>query len=239
MKPPIVPRHMLLRHPPGEHRHLGKSVALSMLAHVLFGALVCGAAYWFSSVTLKNLLAVNPSLPATGPAPEQTMTVEFLAPAPTPPRTPLPLQPTSPYPTIVQQEPKPATTPPRKPEHPKTLAKITKKPKRAHTAPDANGAGLTPSIVSAHTGWPGLPRPDYPPEAFYHREGGTVSMRVVFGPNGAVQTAEVRQTSGFGILDNYTRSFIHAHWKNANYANTTIDIPIIYDPSKIITSDAP
>jgi protein TonB len=164
---------------------------------------------------------------------------------------PLPVQPSAPHPaiaqrisiptvlhapnpTIVQQSPKPAFA--HAPtSHPKAISPSHAKPKAHYMAAHATGVGLTPNISSAHIGLPG-PRPDYPAEAFFRREGGTVHMVVVFGSSGEVQSAEVQQSSGFHILDTYTRAFIYAHWKNASFANSTISIPIIYDPGKITSA---
>jgi TonB family protein len=223
-----------------DRRHLRKSVALSLLMHAFAATFLVFLAWCFGWTTLKDLLAQRTSLPATGPAPEQTVTMELLPQPPTPPMpaAPPPPQPPAPNPAIVQQLPKPAV--PHAPTaHPKTVAQTRPKPKAPFTAAHATGAGLTPEISPPRLGTKGLPVPGYPLEALYRAEGGTVSMQVVFGSDGGVQRAEVQQSSGSALLDNYTRTFIYAHWKNASYANTTVRIPIIYDPGKTVTSAGP
>jgi hypothetical protein len=54
-----------------------------------------------------------------------------------------------------------------------------------------------------------------------------------------VKVAEVRQSSGFSILDASTRSFIRVHWKDASRANTTINVPVTYYLENHVAGNAP
>jgi TonB family protein len=250
---------------PGDRRYVGRSVALSVVLHVLFAALVCLLAYWFGIVRLKDLLNKGGSLAESGPAPEQAMTVNLVMaqprpppPVPTPKPVPVPTPEAKPTPTptpqalpvlppiqlkIVTPAPAPASVPSSSPTtvaaSAKPTAKPIAKPKPKFTAAHATGQGKSQNISPARVGTTGLPAPSYPAEALARHEGGTVSMQVLFGPDGAVMNAEIQQSSGYSILDVSTRNFIYAHWKNASLANTTIHVPVIYDPGNRATTSFP
>jgi TonB family protein len=232
------------RRHPKERQYVGRSVAMSVGIHLLFGAMVCFLA---SLLVPKIQFAWSKSAAASGPAPEQSMTVSLVMAQPHPPPQPLPVP--MPAPTIkptpvpqalpvlppvqlkmVAPAPTPVPSPTTVAESPKSTAKPSAKPRPRYTAARPTGAGQAQNISNTHLGSIGLPRPGYPPEALALHEGGTVGMEVVFGPDGSVTSAEVRRSSGFSILDMSTRSFIYAHWKNVSLANLTIHVPIIYDP---------
>jgi TonB family protein len=209
---------------PKEHQHVGRSLALSIFIHLTVAALVCAITWWLGITTLKDLLEKGGAIAESGPAPEQPMTVELqYEDTPPPPPTPNPV--------FIQNIVKPKVPPPpvplKKPE-----VKPNTRPKPRYTAPNAKGEGKSPNISAARPGTSGLPSPPYPYEALARNEGGTVGVEVVFGPDGSVKKAKVRQSSGVPLLDVSTLNFVYANWKNASLANTTIHVPVIYDPSK-------
>jgi TonB family protein len=214
---------------PREHKHVGRSVALAVLLHVFIAALVCLITYWLGITTLKDLLSKGGAIAESGPAPEEPMTVELQLEDITPPPTPDPL--------FIKEVVKPKLVPP--PQIKKPVVKPDTKPKPRYTAPNAKGEGKSTAISVARVGSSGLPHPSYPAEALSEHEGGTVGMQVVFGSDGSVSSADVRESSGVTILDSWTRNFVYGHWKNATLANSTIHIQIIYDPSNQSVSGGP
>jgi TonB family protein len=232
---------------------MGRSVALSIGIHALFAAMVVVLALWLDRVTFSKSSSVQQS----GPAPEQAVTMN-LVPEPRPPTKPklpqpqptpepgLPVLPViQPFPkppvtvTIVPPAPAPApkAAPPLvtaiKPPNPtpspvKATAKPNNKPLPKYVAANATGQGTAPDISSQQLAKLGYPAPNYPPQAQSMHETGTVLMEVGFGPDGSVTNAQVRQSSGFSLLDMSTRSFIRVHWKDLARANTTVWVPITY-----------
>jgi TonB family protein len=220
MPPPQDKSAVPLSHYPKEHHHVGHSVALAIFLHVFVAGLVCLIAYWLGIATLKDLLSKGGSIAESGPAPEEPMTVELQLEDVTPPPTP--------HPVFIQEIVKPKVVPP--PEIKKPIVKPDTKPKPRYTAPNAKGEGKTQNVSVARAGTSGLPHPSYPAEALNRHEGGTVGMEVIFGADGSVQSATVIESSGVTLLDISTRNFVYGHWKNVTLANTTVHIPIIYDP---------
>ncbi|HEX4140136.1 MAG TPA: TonB family protein [Candidatus Methylacidiphilales bacterium] len=243
------------RRHPKEHLYVGRSVALSVAIHVIFGAMVCLLAWWLDHVVLSH----SSSTAQSGPAPEQAMTVNLVMtdvhrpppPAPAIKPTPepgLPVLPVQPVPkpsvaTIVPPPPVPAPAPAPKPATPiltqtkaptpapspaRIAAKPGNKPRPKYVAAHATGQGKAPEATSAQLATLGYPAPNYPLEALNLHEVGTVLMEVAFGPDGKVAHAAIRKSSGYSILDFSTQSFIRIHWKDLSRANTTIDVPIMY-----------
>jgi TonB family protein len=213
---------VLLSQYPKEHKHIRRSVAIAVGAHIFVGALVCLITYWLGITTLKELLEKGGAIAETGAAPEEPMTVELQLDDTPPPPTPNPLF----IKEIVKPKVVPPPVPPKKPE-----PKPVNKPRPRYTAPNAKGQGITQNVSAARVGSSGLPSPSYPQSALNAHEGGTVGMRVVFDSGGGVASADVVSSSGVTILDVSTRNFIYGHWKNASLAGQTVHIPIIYDPS--------
>jgi TonB family protein len=251
---PHAPAAWAKRHP-HERRHLGRSVALSVAIHVLFAAVVCVLALWLDRITFSKSSSVEQSGPAPEQALTMNLVMPEARPpsppTPTPKPTPepgLPVLPViQPFPkppvliTIVPPPPKPAPTTPlvapvltetqvttAAPSPIKTTTKPNTKPRPKYVAAQATGQGTAPDISSEQLAKLGYPAPNYPPQAQSMHETGTVLMEVGFGPDGRVTNAQVRQSSGFSILDMSTRSFIRVHWKDLGRANTTISVPIIY-----------
>ncbi len=252
----VVPRHRLraaprrsartaayVPHFPPEHRYVSTSVALSVLIHVVVAGLVCAA---ITLLTLTVLIEQKASVAQSGPA-APTVNMELISdtpptppaprPAATAPTIPLPVttQPAIPLPAPTFTAPHPSPPTPdtvarslSPTEAPKTLAKTGGKPKPKFTAVHATSQGKSADISPPHVGSAGFPAPGYPPDALAMRQTGTVGMEVAFGPDGRVKSAEVRSSSGFRVLDKWTRDFIYSNWKDASRANTTVDVPVIY-----------
>jgi TonB family protein len=215
---PDEPAIALISQYPREHQHVRRSALLAVGIHLLIAALVCLITYWLGIVSLRDLLTKGGSIAESGPAPEveEVFLVEQeLTPPPTP------------NPEFVQQIVKPKVAPP--PVPPKKAVPKPNPVKPHYTAPNAHGQGTTQNLSVARVGSSGLPAPPYPYAAHNAGDEGTVGMEVVFGPDGSVASAEVVQSSGYSILDVSTRNFVYGHWKNAQLANQTIHIPIIYD----------
>ena len=255
---PTLPTKAALASPHlGERRYFGRSVVLSVGIHLLFAALVGLLAVWLDIATLElsksssiaqcgpapdramtvKLVMTDPQRPTPTPVPKS-------APKPGLPVLPL-IQPIS-TPRLVTIVPPPRMATPRPAPAPvetaltktkvstptpalvKTTPKPNDKPRPKYTASHSTGQGNAPDISSRQLTKLGYPAPNYPPEAKALDETGTVLMEVGFGPDGRVTSAQVRQSSGFSILDMSTRSFIRVHWKDLGRANTTIEVPIIY-----------
>jgi len=75
---------------------------------------------------------------------------------------------------------------------------------------------------------PGLPRPQYPEEAYENHIEGTVEMKVLFDASGGVIDAIVVESSGAAILDTSTRHWILSHWHDPQYAGQVLEMPIAY-----------
>jgi TonB family protein len=219
----------LLAQYPKEHRHTASSLALAIGLHIFVAALVCLITYLLGITTLRDLLEHGGAIAETGPAPEETMTVELVIEQTPPPPTL--------NPEFIREVIKPKIIPPVPPK--KVVIKPDTKPKPRYTAPNAKGEGKSQNISVARVGSSGLPAPGYPAQALAEHEGGTVGMEVVFGSDGAVSSASVTESSGVTLLDVSTRNFIYGHWKNATLANTTIHIPIIYDPGRGAVGSGP
>jgi TonB family protein len=238
--------HPRARNP--RYGHISRVVAISVFVHLLAAAVICGIAW-----SIEPLLALAASLPEGGPASGQPVTIELVSgemPPPAasaPPLNPpiaIPLPETSlpaiPIPTpsfspphpaapnpalvasVILQVPSPIRTPP--------TIKPGAKPTPKFVAKSATDIGKSQAASPARVGMTGLPAPDYPSEALARKEGGTVGMQVAFGPDGRVTHAEICQSCGYSILDYSTRNFICAHWKNLSFANTTVWVPIVYNP---------
>ena len=248
---PLHPKAAWASRHPTERRYLGRSVVLSVAIHLFLIAGVGLIALWFGIATLKDLMSKANSAAASGPAPEQSMTVNLMTvevhapptptpkplPTPTPKPVPVPVPIVQALPVLPPVQPKqvaPAPAPPPSPtvvpSPPKPATMATAKPKPKYTIAHATGEGNSTVVSSAHVGTPDLPAPNYPPDALAMREGGTVGMMVVFRQDGTVESAQIQQSSGFSILDFSTRAFIYAHWKSVSLANTTIHVPVRYDP---------
>jgi TonB family protein len=258
MKPPhVLPRTphahaaWAKRHP-HDRQFVGRIVALSIGLHVFFAAIVVVLALWLDRITFSKSSSVQQSGPAAEQVTMNLLMPEARPPSPAPP-TPKPTpEPGLPVVPVIQPSPKPPavvsivppppvpapkTAPPTltvsKPPTPapspsKATTKPSNKPRPKYVATDATGQGTAPDISSEELAKLGYPAPNYPPQAQSLRQTGTVLMEVGFGPDGRVTNAQVRQSSGFTILDMSTRSFIRVHWKDIARANTTISVPIIY-----------
>jgi TonB family protein len=208
---------------PKEHRHTRRSIAIAVGVHLLVAALVCLITYWLGITTLRDLMEKGGAIAETGAAPEEPMTVELQLEDLTPPPTP--------NPEFIKEIVKPKVAPP--PVVPKKPEPKPNKPTPKYTAPKATGQGISANISAAKLGSSGLPKPSYPQDLYNQHEGGTVGMEVVFGSDGSVASASVSSSSGITELDQSTKNFVYGHWKNASLANSTIHVPIVYDPGTL------
>jgi hypothetical protein len=76
----------------------------------------------------------------------------------------------------------------------------------------------------------GLPCPPYPLAAAEKREGGTVTVQVVFDNKGRATKCDVFSYSGPELLAESTRNFILGHWESPGLASRVVMIPIMYSP---------
>jgi TonB family protein len=218
--PSAEPSAAIISQYPAEHRHIRQSLALSVFLHLFVAALICLVMYWLGLSSLKDIL-LRGSIAETGPAAETPMTVELVEEDLTPPPTP--------NPEFIKQIVKPKVIPP--PPKKLTPKPQPPKPRPHYTAPNAHGQGITQNVAQARVGSAGFPAPSYPYAALNARQEGTVHMQVTFGSDGSVASATIIQSSGVTLLDVSTRNFIYGHWSNAQFANQTITIPIVYDLS--------
>jgi protein TonB len=136
------------------------------------------------------------------PAPK----VEPPPPAPPPVRQPtqksaLPSLPPAPQPLAIA-DPTPAPNAPTGVTTPQPLAPPVAAPVAASTAPaPAAPAPVKVELPSTDAEYLNNPEPPYPPLSKRLGEQGKVVVRVLIGPDGLPQKAEVRQTSGFDRLD--------------------------------------
>jgi TonB family protein len=79
---------------------------------------------------------------------------------------------------------------------------------------------------------PGLPRPEYPPDAYENHIEGVVEMKVIFDANGGVIDAVVSESSGSALLDSSSRHWILSHWHDPKYAGQVLQVPLSYELPK-------
>jgi TonB family protein len=179
------------------------------------------------SITLPTLVIMPPTPKALPPPPKPEMPAPVAATTPadvipkTPQPKPAPVE--NSLPVLTAQPSKPVAVTQTHPAHaPATRVAKTSpaKPKPASSA----------SFVSSYA--PGenvLPHPPYPEDALDMHETGTVVMSITFNMAGNVAQAEVSQSSGVGLLDTSTRSFILSHWHSTTFAGQTVTQPVRYN----------
>ena len=74
------------------------------------------------------------------------------------------------------------------------------------------GAGIDPNSI-AHADYASNPPPVYPALARRREQQGTVTVRVLVGADGAVESAEVAESSGFDSLDDAALETVRARWR--------------------------
>lgn len=79
---------------------------------------------------------------------------------------------------------------------------------------------------------PGLPRPQYPYEAYSNHIEGTVALKVGFDGSGNVIDAVIEDSSGSALLDNWSRHWVLSHWHDPKYAGQVINVPVSYQIPK-------
>ena len=74
------------------------------------------------------------------------------------------------------------------------------------------GAGRDPNSI-AHADYASNPPPVYPAVARRREQQGTVTVRVLVGADGAVERAEVAESSGFDSLDDAALETVRSRWR--------------------------
>ena len=74
------------------------------------------------------------------------------------------------------------------------------------------GAGIDPNSI-AHADYASNPPPVYPSVARRREQQGTVTVRVLVGADGAVERAEVAESSGFDSLDDAALETVRSRWR--------------------------
>ena len=182
--------------------------------------LIAGGVVLFHAVALWALQAGLLRRAVEVIVPAQVLT-EFIAPAPSP--APPPVQPRTPVrppaDVIRPQPPPPAAAAPAIPPQPLASADPTPAPNaptgaiQAPPMPQATNPTLTPIpapappaparvvLPSSDADYLNNPKPAYPPLSRRLGEQGKVIVRVLIGPDGVAQRAEIRTSSGFERLD--------------------------------------
>lgn len=190
-----------------------------MIVLALIAALHLLLFHWLSTSSPRSL---------QHPAPQVVMTT--LLPVPTPPPSQVTASREKPIPPPIRKAPpppmphRPVRTPPVKAPAPAPPPAATPTPPAPLTPNDAPVAAVTPAAPAAPaapavapttappqrpalrtltTGIQYLraPQPDYPPQSKRIGEEGTVVMRVLVDEHGMPGPIEIRQSSGFGRLD--------------------------------------
>jgi TonB family protein len=127
---------------------------------------------------------------------------------------------------VVKPKPQPV------PVKPKIVPKVINRPKPQYTAPNATGQGESRSVSRLVVGTSGFPHPGYPASAMMMHLEGTVVVTIQFDGNGQAQSVDVANSSGVGILDSNTRTFIRENWHNADFAGKLVTVPVEYTLSQ-------
>jgi protein TonB len=131
----------------------------------------------------------------------------------------LPPPPPTPTPEFIRQIVKPPPPPPKPIEKPKPKVQ----PTPVVAAPKVQ---MESRLV---VGSSGLPHPGYPIRAKLMHISGTVVISVTFDGSGRAIAANVVSSSGSGMLDDPTCSFILENWRNESFAGRTETVPVEYN----------
>ncbi len=195
---------------PPERNYARQAVSVSIGMHVFVVLFIGLLALIFHIKSLRDLMLQGGSLEMHAAPPDEQIEVILKDVLPPPP----------PVKTIAfeRQIVKP---PPKPPE----VVKPKPKPTPTPTPVVAHDIGNSRLVV----GTSGLPKPPYPERAKMMHISGTVMMSVTFDPSGKAVDAEIVGSSGSGMLDDPTRSFILESWQNASFAGRTETVPIQYN----------
>ncbi len=205
---------------PPERNYVRRALAISFGAHLVVVLVIGLIALIFHIRSLQQLMLEGGTIAQSGPAPEEKMEVTLEPEQPPPP----PPDHVDFVRQIVKPKEQPVVVPPKvKPAPPKP---VTMKPK--YTAPAATGAGDSEAKSRLVAGSSGCPAPSYPTRAKLMHMTGEVVISIQFDGGGGVASAEVASSSGSGILDSYTRSFIKENWHTPLYAGRSVTVPVRY-----------
>jgi len=169
--------------------------------------------------------------------PEQVV-VRFIEPekiVPLPPDPPKPIERPKPAPPRPHVQPRIETVAP-----PVETTERTPMSYDAHdSGPPAPGPAATvPDAAPSALAYAGRTKVPYPIEAVRRGEHGTVMLRVLVGPDGAVQAVEIEKTSGSPRLDNAAREAVrqwtfHPGTRNGMAQSAWALIPIAFDLTQL------
>ena len=195
---------------PAERNYAKEAVGVSVGAH-LFVVLIIGIiALIFHVKSLRDLMLQGGSVEmhAQPPAEQIEVTLKDILPPPPPTPTPEFIR------QIVKPPPKPV---------------VVEKPKPKPQPTPAVAAPKVEMESRLVVGSSGLPHPGYPTRAKLMRISGTVVIAVSFDGSGQAVSANVVSSSGSGMLDEPTCSFILGHWRNESFAGRTETVPVEYN----------
>jgi TonB family protein len=202
------PAH-LTDYPP--ERHYGReALSVSVGLHVFVVILIGVIALIFHINSLRDLMLKGGTIEQHVAPPEQKIEV-FL-------KDELPPPPPLPTPEFIRQIVKP-------PPKPVVIEKPKPKPQ---PTPPAEAPSRTDMESRLVVGTSGLPHPTYPTRAKLMHLQGTVMISVTFDSTGRVSNAEIVSSSGSGLLDEPTRSFILENWNKESFAGKTETVPVEY-----------
>jgi TonB family protein len=195
---------------PPERNYAKEAIGLSLGAHVLVVVIIAIIALIFHVKSLRDLMLQGGSIEMHAPPPEEKIEVflKDVLPPPPPVATPEFVR------EIVKPPPKPVVV-----EKPKP------KPVPTPVAVATPHVQMESRLV---VGTSGLPHPGYPTRAKLMHISGTVMISVSFDSTGKAVSADVVSSSGSGMLDQPTRSFILENWRNEAFAGKTETVPIQY-----------
>jgi TonB family protein len=202
---------------PAERTYAREAIGVSVGAHILVVVVIGIIALIFHVKSLRDLMLQGGSIEMHAPPPEEHIEV-FL-------KDELPPPPPVVTPEFVREIVKPPPPPPVVIPKPKPKPK----PEPTPVAVQRPRVEMESRLV---VGTSGLPHPGYPNKAKLMRISGTVMISVTFDSTGKAVGAEVVSSSGSGLLDTPTRSFILENWSNESFAGKTETVPIEYNLSQ-------
>jgi TonB family protein len=210
LAPPQPPPAHLADYPPERH-YAREAVGVSVGAHIFVVILIGIIALIFHVKSLRDLMLQGGSIEQHAPPPEEKIEVYLKDETPPPPPVLTP--------EFIRQIVKP-------PPKPVIVVKPKPKPQPAAPAMVAPKVQMESRLV---VGTSGLPHPGYPTRARMMHISGTVMISVSFDSGGKAVNAEIVSSSGSGMLDEPTRSFILENWRNEAFAGKTETVPVEYN----------
>jgi len=196
---------------PPERNYAKEATGIAIGAHVLVVVIIGIIALIFHVKSLRDLMLQGGSVEMHSPPPEERIDVFLKDELPPPPPTPTPEF----IRVIVKPPPKPV---------------VVEKPKpKPQPTPEVVAAPKVQMESRLVVGTSGLPHPGYPTRAKLMHIAGTVVISVTFDSTGRAVGADVVSSSGSGMLDDPTCSFILGNWRNEAFAGRTETVPVEYN----------